>query len=229
MARLRGMTVRRVGRDERLSVVEHLDELRNRIIVSIVALVVAFAVAYGFNEQLLRPSMWPLPERYKEHRADHPLADRAVLHGAEGLLLRGAAGRAADLALPALRLRDPGGPGPAPPAQDAGVVAGASSLFLAGVAFGYFVVLPVALNFLLGFGGDTFLTQVRAGEYFGFVTTLLLASGLHVRGAGRDARAGAHRGDQRRLLHPPLARGDRRDRGRWRRSCRAATPSACCS
>ena len=58
------------------------------------------------------------------------------------------------------------------------VVAGASSLFLAGVAFGFFVVLPVALDFLLGFGGDTFLTQVRAGEYFSFVTTLMLASGL---------------------------------------------------
>ena len=56
-------------------------------------------------------------------------------------------------------------------------MAGVSSLFLAGVAFGYFVVLPVALNFLLGFGGDAFHTQVRAGEYFGFVTTLLLGVG----------------------------------------------------
>ncbi len=39
-------------------------------------------------------------------------------------------------------------------------------------------MLPVALDFLLNFGGDTFLTQVRAGEYFGFVTTLMFASGL---------------------------------------------------
>ncbi len=57
-------------------------------------------------------------------------------------------------------------------------MAGASALFVAGVAFGYFVVLPVALEFLLDFGGDTFQTQVRAGEYFGFVTTLMLGSGL---------------------------------------------------
>ena len=66
MARLSGMRVRPVGRDDRLSVVEHLDELRNRIIVSAVALLVAFAVAYGFHEQLLDILEWPLPERYKE-------------------------------------------------------------------------------------------------------------------------------------------------------------------
>ena len=58
------------------------------------------------------------------------------------------------------------------------IVAGASALFVAGVAFGYFVVLPVALQWLLGFGGDNFDTQVRAGEYYGFVTTLMLGAGL---------------------------------------------------
>jgi sec-independent protein translocase protein TatC len=57
-------------------------------------------------------------------------------------------------------------------------VAGVSALFAGGVAFGYFVVLPVALEFLLGFGGENFNTQVRAGEYFGFATTLLLAAGM---------------------------------------------------
>ena len=46
------------------------------------------------------------------------------------------------------------------------------------MAFAFYVVLPVALQFLLDFGEDTFQTQVRAGEYFGFVTTLMLAGGL---------------------------------------------------
>jgi sec-independent protein translocase protein TatC len=53
-----------------------------------------------------------------------------------------------------------------------------AGLFAGGVAFGYFVVLPVALDFLTGFGGDTFDEQLRAGEYLGFATTMLLASGL---------------------------------------------------
>ena len=58
------------------------------------------------------------------------------------------------------------------------IVAAVAGLFAAGVAFGYGVVLPVALEFLTGFGGETFNTQLRASEYFGFVTTMLLASGL---------------------------------------------------
>jgi len=58
------------------------------------------------------------------------------------------------------------------------VTAGLAGLFAGGVAFGYFVVLPVALDFLTGFGGDTFNEQLRAGEYFGFATTMLLASGI---------------------------------------------------
>jgi sec-independent protein translocase protein TatC len=46
------------------------------------------------------------------------------------------------------------------------------------VAFGYFVVLPVALSFLLDFGAGTFDVELRAGEYFSFATTLLLGAGL---------------------------------------------------
>ncbi|HVG99888.1 MAG TPA: twin-arginine translocase subunit TatC [Miltoncostaeaceae bacterium] len=177
MARLRGMTVRRVGRDEQLSVVEHLDELRNRIIISIVALVVAFAVAYGFNEQLLDALVWPLPEKYQE-------TGLITLSPTEPFftVLKVCFYAALLAALPVWLYQLYAFVVPAvqdqPRRKMLAVVAGASSLFLAGVAFGYFVVLPVALNFLLGFGGDTFLTQVRAGEYFGFASTLLLASGL---------------------------------------------------
>ena len=58
--------LRRAARDDQLSVVDHLDELRNRLIVSGVALVVAFAVAYAFHEQLIEFLEKPLPERFQE-------------------------------------------------------------------------------------------------------------------------------------------------------------------
>ena len=66
MALLGARRLSRVGRDDHLSVVDHLDELRNRIIVSVLALAVAFGVAYAFHEQLLSVLQHPLPERYKE-------------------------------------------------------------------------------------------------------------------------------------------------------------------
>jgi sec-independent protein translocase protein TatC len=177
VARLRGMMVRRVGRDERLSVVEHLDELRNRIIVSVVALLVAFAVAYGFHDQLLDILEWPLPERYEDEglitlSPTEPFFTvlKVCFYAAVLLALPVWLYQLYAFVIPAVQDQ--------PRRRMLLVVAGASSLFVAGVAFGYFVVLPVALDFLLGFGEDTFLTQVRAGEYFSFVTTLMLASGL---------------------------------------------------
>jgi sec-independent protein translocase protein TatC len=58
------------------------------------------------------------------------------------------------------------------------IVASISVLFLVGVLFGYYLVLPIALKFFLGFGGTQFTSQVRAQDYFGFVATLLFATGL---------------------------------------------------
>ena len=170
------------------------------MIVSVVALLVAFAVAYGFHEQLLEALEWPLPERYKD-------TGLITLSPTEPFftVLKVCFYTAILAALPIWLYQLYAFVIPAvqdqPRRRMLLVVAGASALFVAGVAFGYFVVLPVALDFLLGFGGDSFLTQVRAGEYFSFVTTLMLGAGPDVRGAGGDARPGAHRCDERRVLH----------------------------
>ena len=52
------------------------------------------------------------------------------------------------------------------------------ALFLAGVAFGYFVVLPAATTFLLNFNDTQFNIQVQAKEYYGFFAQTLLACGV---------------------------------------------------
>lgn len=177
MARLSGTRLRRVGRDDRLSVVEHLDELRRRVIVSLVALVVAFGVAYGFHDQLLEVLQQPLPDRFKENGL-------ITLSPTEPFftVLKVAFWTAILAALPIWLYQAYAFIIPAvqdqPRRRMLAIVAGASALFVGGVAFGFFLVLPVALQFLLDFGGDNFSTQVRAGEYYGFVTTLLLGAGL---------------------------------------------------
>ena len=51
-------------------------------------------------------------------------------------------------------------------------------LFIAGVVFGYFVVLRPAVKFLLNFNDNQFNIQVRARDYYSFVTMTLLAMGL---------------------------------------------------
>ncbi|MFP5387933.1 MAG: twin-arginine translocase subunit TatC, partial [Thermoleophilia bacterium] len=51
-------------------------------------------------------------------------------------------------------------------------------LFLAGVAFSYFVVMPAAVKFLLNFNDSQFNVQVRARDYYSFFSTTMLAGGV---------------------------------------------------
>jgi sec-independent protein translocase protein TatC len=51
-------------------------------------------------------------------------------------------------------------------------------LFVAGLAFAYFVVMPAALRFLLDFNDAQFNIQVRARDYYGFFGMTMLAGGL---------------------------------------------------
>jgi len=172
-----GRRLTRVGRDEHLSVVDHLDELRNRLIVSIVALAVAFGVAYGFHEQLISFLEQPLPQRFKDEGL-------VTLSPTEPFftVLKVCFWAAILAALPVWLYQVYAFVIPAvqdqPRRRMLSVVAGASALFVAGVAFAFYVVLPVALRFLLNFGGDTFQSQVRAGEYFSFATSLMLGGGI---------------------------------------------------
>lgn|SRR4030042_1085465 len=51
-------------------------------------------------------------------------------------------------------------------------------MFIAGVVFGYFVLIPPGINFLTTFGSDIATPQIRIGNYISVVTRLLLAIGL---------------------------------------------------
>jgi sec-independent protein translocase protein TatC len=58
-------------------------------------------------------------------------------------------------------------------------VIGATVLFLGGVAFAYYIALPPALDFLLDFGGGEIAKpDLRVGSYVDFVTRLLFWTGV---------------------------------------------------
>jgi sec-independent protein translocase protein TatC len=58
------------------------------------------------------------------------------------------------------------------------VTAAIPVLFVAGVAFGYLVVLPAALHFFQNFNSSQFNVLVQASQYYKFAATTLLAMGL---------------------------------------------------
>ena len=157
------------------TVTEHLDELRRRLIISALALVVAFAGMYAVHDQLIDLLTRPLPDDVDQLITLSPTEPffttlKVTFWAAILVALPIWLYQAYAFVIPAVADQ--------PRRIVLAVTSGLAGLFAAGVAFGYFVVLPVALNFLTGFGGDTFNTQLRAGEYFGFATTMLLASGI---------------------------------------------------
>ena len=51
-------------------------------------------------------------------------------------------------------------------------------LFLGGVAFGYFVALPRAVDFLQNFNDDSFDILLQASDYYRFAIVFLAVCGL---------------------------------------------------
>ena len=98
-------------------------------------------------------------------------------------------------------------------------------LFITGVVFCYFVVLTPALDFLLNFNADEFNTQVRARDYYSFITLLMLAMGIGFQipvGVLAACKLGLH--DAREAPQEPALR-DRRRSPCSPRSCRPSTRS----
>jgi sec-independent protein translocase protein TatC len=60
----------------------------------------------------------------------------------------------------------------------AALVASASGLLVVGVAFGYTVALPAAVQFLTSYDSSVYNIQIRASDYLSFATMVLLAVGL---------------------------------------------------
>lgn len=158
-----------------MTLVEHLDELRNRIIVSLVALGVAFGLCFWQDELLLDLAKEPLPDG----------RDQLVTLGPTEPLfttIEISAYGAFVIALPVLVYQLWAFVLPAfSPLERRAVmpfVIAMPFLFLAGIAFAYFVVMPVAVAFLLNFNESEFDIQLRAGEYFSFFGLFLIAMGL---------------------------------------------------
>jgi sec-independent protein translocase protein TatC len=160
--------------DDRLTVVEHLDELRSRIIVCVAALVVAVGLCFWQNNHLLELANWPLPDGTVPVTLapTEPLMTTLTVSATAGLLL----------ALPVIIYQVLAFVLPAlSPAERRTVmpfVVAIPFLFMAGVAFAYYVLMPVAVNFLLTFNETQFGIEVRARDYYSFLTISLLAIGL---------------------------------------------------
>src|SRR6266508_1524529 len=160
--------------EDRLTLVEHLDELRTRIIISLAALTVAFGLCFWQNHLLLDIANRSLPREIEPitFGVSEPFFTTITISGYAALVL----------ALPVILYQTYAFILPALTQREKRVIVPfllmVPVLFVAGVVFAYFVVFPAAVSFLLNFNTDEFNVQVRARDYYSFFAITLGAVGV---------------------------------------------------
>jgi sec-independent protein translocase protein TatC len=166
--------IKPVAHDDELTVVDHLDELRARLMVSLAAFLVAFALTAWQSDLVLDIVNAPLPD------GREPI----TLGPAEPFIqtLKNAGYAAILLTLPVLLFQAYAFLAPALGPRERRMafplLLMVPLLFVAGVVFCYLLVLPPALDFLLSFNESQFNNQLRASDYYDFATLTMLAMGL---------------------------------------------------
>jgi len=165
---------RRLQHGEEATLVEHLDEFRSRLIISIFVLVPAFVLTFVFHEQIMEWLTGPLPNDRKlvTFGVTEPFTTSVKVSLIAAIAI----------ALPVLLWQVWSFLAPAVDEHLQRVVlvlvALATALFACGVVFMYYIVLPRALDFLTTYDEELYDIQIRASYYYSFVAWTLLAGGL---------------------------------------------------
>jgi sec-independent protein translocase protein TatC len=163
---------RRLKYGDTATLTEHLDELRGRLIFSLVAIGAAFGVAYAFRHPLLQALRRPLGDHleklYTFGVAENFMTSFMVsLYAAVAIALPVIAWQLWAFLAPAFQERD----------QRMVVRLGlfGTLLFVGGLLFSYFIVLPAATPFLVDFDSSEYTNLLRARDYYSFVGITSLA------------------------------------------------------
>jgi sec-independent protein translocase protein TatC len=165
---------RPVGHEDRLTLVEHLDELRTRVVIAAFAFVAALILCFWQNHLLLDIINDPLPKHQTPITLSptEPFTTTLTVSAYAAILI----------ALPVVlyQLYAFVLPAFSPTEKKVAVplLLMVPFLFIAGAVFAYFVIVPAALKFLLNFNDTQFNTQIRARDYYSFVLLTLLSAGI---------------------------------------------------
>ena len=159
--------------DKEMPLVEHLEELRQRVINSFIALLVTASLSLLFVKPIVRLLEAPAgPIRFLQVAPGEFLFVSIKVAGYTGLIIalpfiiyQGLA-----FILPGLTVRERRLIGPA--------VAGSAILFLIGIIFAWSVLIPAALGFLVSYGSEVVEPIWSIERYLDFVLVLMLATGL---------------------------------------------------
>jgi sec-independent protein translocase protein TatC len=161
-----------------LTIIEHLLELRNRVMISVAALVVAvLASIYPLTKWFIGFLVDPAKDAYPGFKLNQfTLLDYWSTYFRVSLLLGIA------ISMPIIMYQFLAFVGPGLTKEERRwlfpIVAGCSAMFILGMAFAYYVTLPPALDFLLDPNTEDVQSTIGVQSYIDTVTRLLLLTGL---------------------------------------------------
>jgi len=162
-----------MAEERQSTIIQHLEELRDRLIKSAIALTVTTVFSFVFAKQFLQLLVAPMGGTPPV--SSSPTTNIIVFTKVS--LISGVA-----LAMPVLVYQLIGFIAPGLTRQEKRylyfVVPGATLSFVIGVAFAYFVMVPTAIPFLKGFLGDIIEPNWFVDKYISFITSLLFWVGL---------------------------------------------------
>ncbi|HXG35460.1 MAG TPA: twin-arginine translocase subunit TatC [Dehalococcoidia bacterium] len=160
-----------------MTIIEHLEELRRRLFVSAITVVIGLAISAFFGDRILEFLKEPAEERNPNFSLQFIEPFELIVTYFRVALLGGLI-----FAMPMLIYQMLMFVSPALTPREKrwvyGTVFGAFVFFLGGMAFCYYVALPPALDFLLDFGNDIATPNIRVGSYVDFVTRLIFWTGV---------------------------------------------------
>jgi sec-independent protein translocase protein TatC len=169
--------------ETRAPLLDHLIELRTRIIRALLALAVGFGICFYFADRILGFLVWPLKQAFPEGEGQLIFTKLPEVFFVE-LKVTLFAGFMLSFPVIANQLWAFVAPGLYAREKRAFLpfLIATPVLFLGGAALAYFVVMPLAFVFFLGFGGEAGGLKVQAlpsaGEYLGLVMQFILAFGM---------------------------------------------------
>ncbi|MBO6304726.1 MAG: twin-arginine translocase subunit TatC [Selenomonadaceae bacterium] len=157
--------------DGSMSLIKHLEELRYRIIRSLLAVFVGSAVSYYFIDIIMKYLTLPVGKLYYLQPSEAFFTYLKVAVAAGFLLaLPVVFYHVWRFFLPALTTGER--------KVIAILVPISVLLFFIGLAFSFFFVLPAAVKFFMGFGGEDLQAMFSVDRYFDFVLTFVLPFGF---------------------------------------------------
>ena len=172
-------------RDKELSLIQHLGELRDRLVVAAIAIVITTGIAFYFGTPIIRLLLVPVDCQFIPTYVCHePPTHLVAFSPTENFTtyFRVALFAGIALAMPVILYEIYAYIDPALLPSERRFVRFMGLpvifLFVLGMSFCYFVLLPNAIKFLINFGSEVIENQLRASDYLSFVTVFILGLGV---------------------------------------------------